>query len=91
MFWKHMQLSLDEITNLSILKYDLVIESYGRIRKKLLALINLITQNKVGKVVVLYKDRLFRFGFQLVEYIANLYDCEIEIVDTTDKIEEQEL
>lgn len=86
-----MQLSLDEITNLSILKYDLVIESYGRIRKKLLALINLITQNKVGKVVVLYKDRLFRFGFQLVEYIANLYDCEIEIVDTTDKIEEQEL
>lgn len=60
-------------------------------KKGLLALINLITQNKVEKVVVLYKDRLLRFGFELVEYIANLYDCEIEIVDTTEKAGEQEL
>jgi putative resolvase len=27
----------------------------------------------------------------LVEYIASLYDCTIEIIDTTEKIEEQEL
>lgn len=27
----------------------------------------------------------------MVEYVANLYDCEIEIVDTTEKTEEQEL
>ena len=54
-------------------------------------LIRLITQNKVEKVVVLYKDRLLRFGFELVEYIASLYNCEIEIVDTTKKSEQQEL
>ena len=29
-----------------------------------------ISQNKVDKVVVFYKDRLLRFGFELVEYIA---------------------
>ena len=39
----------------------------------------------------MYKDRLLRFGFELVEYIANLYNCEIEIVDTTKKSEQQEL
>ena len=60
-------------------------------KKGLLQLIDLITQNKVEKVVVLYKDRLLRFGFELVEYVANLYNCKIEIVDTTEKTEEQEL
>jgi putative resolvase len=59
--------------------------------KGLLELIDLISQNKVEKVVVLYKDRLLRFGYELVEYIASLYDCTIEIIDTTEKIEEQEL
>lgn len=60
-------------------------------KKGLKQLIKLITQNKVEKVIVLYKDRLLRFGFELVEYIASLYNCEIEIVDTTKKSEQQEL
>ena len=60
-------------------------------KKGLRQLLKLITQNKVEKVVVLYKDRLLRFGFELVEYIASLYNCEIEIVDTTKKSEQQEL
>ena len=60
-------------------------------KKELKELIKLITQNKVEKVVVLYKDRLLRFGFELIEYIASLYNCEIEIVDTTKKSEQQEL
>lgn len=59
--------------------------------KGLLELIDLISQNKVEKVVVLYKDRLLRFGYELVEYIASLYDCTIEVIDTTEKTEEQEL
>ena len=60
-------------------------------KKGLKELIKLITQNKVEKVVVLYKDRLLRFGFELVEYIASLYNCEIEIMDNTEKSEQQEL
>ena len=42
-------------------------------------------------MVVFYKDRLLRFGFELVEYIASLYDCDIEIIDHTEKIEQQEI
>lgn len=60
-------------------------------KKGLKELIKLITQNKVEKVVVLYKDRLVRFGFELIEYLASLYNCEIEIVDNTEKSEQQEL
>ena len=60
-------------------------------KKGLKLLLKMISQNKTEKVVVLYKDRLLRFGFELVEYIASLYNCEIEIVDNTEKTEQQEL
>ena len=59
-------------------------------KKGLKELMKRISQNKVDKVVVFYKDRLLRFGFELVEYIANLYDCDIEIIDHTEKTEQQE-
>ena len=54
-------------------------------------LIKSITQNKVEKVVVLYKDRLLRFGVEFVEYIASFYNCDIEIMDNTEQSEQQEL
>ena len=59
--------------------------------KGLKELIKRISQNKVEKVVILYKDRLLRFGFELVEYIASLHNCNIEIIDNTEKTEQQEL
>ena len=37
------------------------------------------------------KDRLLGLGFELVEYIASLYNCEIEIIDNTEKSEQREL
>lgn len=59
--------------------------------KGLRELIRRICQGQIKKVVVLYKDRLLRFGFELVEYIAELHNCEIEIIDNTKKTEQQEL
>ena len=60
-------------------------------KKGLRELIKRISQNKVEKVVVLYKDRLLRFGLELIEYMASLYNCDIEIIDNTEKSEQQEL
>ena len=60
-------------------------------KKGLKELMKRISQNKVDKVVVFYKDRLLRFGFELVEYIASLYDCDIEIINRTEKTEQQEI
>ncbi len=60
-------------------------------KKGLNALINAIEQNTVEKVVVLYKDRLLRYGFELVEYIAKFHGTQIEVIDNSDKSEPQEL
>ena len=59
--------------------------------KGLIELIELINDNRVDKVVILYKDRLLRFGAELVEEFARLHNCEIEIIDYADKTEQQEL
>lgn len=60
-------------------------------KKGLQNLIEKIVNSEVEKIVVLYKDRLLRFGFEMLEYVAGLYGCEIEIIDNTQKTEQQEL
>ena len=54
-------------------------------------IIKRICNYDVDKVVVLYKDRLVRFGFELIEYIANLHNCQIEVVEAAEKSEQMEL
>ena len=48
-------------------------------------------KGEVDKVVVLHRDRLLRFGFELLENLCKKYGTTIEIVDGTPKTEEQEL
>jgi len=60
-------------------------------KKGLNQLVELITTSQVEKVVILYKDRLLRFGFELIENLCNQFDTTIEIIDNTEKTEEQEL
>lgn len=60
-------------------------------KKGLTKLLERIHNGEVSKVVVLYKDRLLRFGFELLETVCKLNDCEIEIVDNTPKTDEKEL
>ena len=57
----------------------------------LLKLIEKINKKEVDLIVVLYKDRLLRFGFELVEHFANLNNVKIEILDKIDKTEDEEL
>lgn len=60
-------------------------------KKGLQELIRRIERNEVSRVVVLYKDRLLRFGIELLEYVATLHGTAIEVIDNTEKTEEQEL
>ena len=60
-------------------------------RKGLQELLERINHNEIEKVVVLYKDRLSRFGFELIEYVSSLHGCAIEIIDNTQKNEQEEL
>ncbi|MBQ9449116.1 MAG: IS607 family transposase [Acholeplasmatales bacterium] len=54
-------------------------------------LIEKINKREIDIIVVLYKDRLLRFGFELVEYFAKINNVEIEVLDKKDKNEDQEL
>ena len=54
-------------------------------------LMSKICNYEVDKIVVLYKDRLVRFGFELIESISEMHKCKIEIIDSTNKTEQQEL
>lgn len=60
-------------------------------KKGLQDLIRRIERNEISKVVVLYKDRLLRFGVELLEYVAKLHGTKIEVIDNTENTEEQEL
>lgn len=60
-------------------------------KKGLTKLLERTHKGEVSKVVILHKDRLVRFGFELLETVCKLNDCEIEIVDNTPKINEEEL
>ena len=60
-------------------------------KKGLNTLIELVLNNQVEAVVIMYKDRLLRFGFSLLENICNNFNTRIEIIDNTDKSEQEEL
>ncbi len=57
----------------------------------LLKLIEKINRKEVDLIVVLYKDRLLRFGFELVEHFANLNNVKIEVLNKLDKTQDEEL
>ncbi len=54
-------------------------------------LIEKINKKEIDLIVVFYKDRLLRFGFELVEYFAELNNVKIEVLDKIDKNQDQEL
>lgn len=59
--------------------------------KGLRELISLIDSNQVTKVVILHKDRLVGFGFELIQLLCELHNVEIEIIDNSEQSDEEEL
>lgn len=60
-------------------------------KKGLQELLNKINDQKISKIIVLYKDRLIGFGFELIEYLCKINNIEIEIIDNTEQGKKQEL
>ena len=58
-------------------------------KKGLKQLIDKINNQEVSKVVILYKDRLIRFGFELIEYLCQINGVELEVIDHTEKSKEE--
>jgi putative resolvase len=61
-------------------------------KKGLKELIELICHKEIEKVVINYKDRLIRFGCEIIEQLCFINDVDIEIINySEDKNHEEEL
>ena len=62
-------------------------------RKQLNKIIDLVSENKVNRIFVLYKDRLTRFGFNYLEKFFNKHNTKVEVIsdETKEKSIEEEL
>ncbi|BAZ24042.1 resolvase domain protein [Kalymmatonema gypsitolerans NIES-4073] len=60
-------------------------------RKKFIALLEDVTKGLVKEIVVAHKDRLARFGFDLIEWFCQLHDCTITVLNNTELSPQQEL
>ncbi|ARM76677.1 IS607 family transposase [Acidianus manzaensis] len=76
-------------------QYDLVISDVSSglnmKRKGFQKLLRMILNNEVSKIVVTYKDRLVRFGYEILEEVCKAHNCEIVVLEAEDKTPEQEL
>lgn len=54
-------------------------------------LIHMVTNKEVDTVYVLYKDRLVRFGFELLEFLFNEFNVSIEVVNQQFETAQEEL
>jgi len=61
-------------------------------KKGLRELLNLVSSNQVSKIFISFKDRLVRFGFELIEEICRLHNVEIIIINSSsEKTDEKEM
>lgn len=59
--------------------------------KGLNEIIDLITGNKVDELILSYKDRLVRFGFEIIENIARKYGTKITVINLESTSPEKEI
>ena len=60
-------------------------------RKGLHKLINLAFQGKIERILIEYKDRLVRFGYEYLDTIFKNFGIKVEIMDTKERKYEEEL
>lgn len=62
-------------------------------RTSFFELLDEIIQHKVERVIITYKDRLSRVGFDLFKFLFSRYDCEIVVISEvgSDKLDSEEI
>lgn len=74
--------------------FDVVKEIGGGMnmsRPKFMEIVNGIIDGSIGTLIVAHKDRLARFGFDLVQNLADTYGCEIIVTNTESLSPQQEM
>ena len=91
---KNQERYLSEFANGRGYVFDVVSEIGGGMnmsRPKFMELVKGMIDGSVGTVIVAHKDRLARFGFDLVQNIADTYGCEIIVTDNEELSPQQEM
>ena len=60
-------------------------------RKKFTKLIDEIVSGSIEKVVIAHRDRLARFGFDLLQHLCDTHNCELVVMNTESLSPEQEM
>lgn len=60
-------------------------------RPKFLALIDAVIDNQVESLVIAHKDRLARFGLDLLTHLCQKHGCDLQIINTEKASPEQEM
>lgn len=60
-------------------------------RKQFLALIDRVQRGEIARVLIAHKDRLVRFGFDLLQHLFTTHGCEIIVVNQASLSPEQEM
>ncbi len=50
-------------------------------RKGLITLLGRVLRGDIGIIVVAHKDRLARFGFDIIEWLCEQFDCKIVVLN----------
>jgi excisionase family DNA binding protein len=60
-------------------------------RKKFLALVDGIINGDISEIVVAHKDRLTRFGFELIKHLCETHEVEVTVINIEKLSPEQEM
>jgi putative resolvase len=60
-------------------------------RRGFLRLLEMVTERKVSRVIIVYEDRLTRFGFETLRKLFQAFGTEIEVINSGEKTPQEEL
>jgi excisionase family DNA binding protein len=85
------QYSTNKQSGHTILEFSDVASGLNFKRKSLLQILGLVKKGTVSTIVVASKDRLARFGTEIIEWLCNEYGTKIVVLDSENKSRELEL
>ena len=59
-------------------------------RRELMAVMKLVMEGQVNRIIVTYRDRLTRFGFHCLEAVCERYGTRLQVLHDTDGISDEE-
>lgn len=83
-FTRNMGISIDDI-------YTDIGSGMNFKRKNFLKLLDEVQNNEIESVTIAHKDRLSRFGYELIEYLFNKFNVKVNLINDDRLSPEQEL